>query len=154
MCTRPGSLKHCGKVQVRISSLLDAYVGFYELTPYRVLTVARDGDRLSVQETGRAKLAVATYGADAFVSNHDDLLVFLRDGQAGVTQLLLQDPMTGAHLAHRVAVTRANTIEEEFARRIAAVPDRFRDRPRCRAAKRRSCEESRTCAAAHRTISE
>ena len=109
------------------SSLLDAYVGFYELTPYRVLTVARDGDRLSVQETGRAKLAVATYGADAFVSNHDDLLVFLRDGQAGVTQLLLQDPMTGAHLAHRVAATRANMIEEEFARRIAAVPDRFRE---------------------------
>jgi beta-lactamase regulating signal transducer with metallopeptidase domain len=109
------------------SSLLDAYVGFYELTPNRVLTVTRDGDRLSVQETGRQKLVVATYGADAFVSSHDDLVVFLRDGQAKVMQVLLQDPMSGARLAQRVAVAKAKMVEEEFARRIAEVPDRFRE---------------------------
>jgi beta-lactamase regulating signal transducer with metallopeptidase domain len=109
------------------SSLLDAYVGFYELTPNRVLTVTRDGDRLSVQETGRQKLVVATYGADAFVSSHDDLVVFLRDGQAKFMQVLLQDPMSGARLAQRVAVAKAKMVEEEFARRIAEVPDRFRE---------------------------
>jgi hypothetical protein len=26
------------------------------------------------------------YGADAFASNHDDLVIFLRDGQAKVTK--------------------------------------------------------------------
>ena len=52
---------------------------------------------------------------------------FLRDGPDKVTQLLLHDPVSGARLAPRVSVARAKAIEEEFARRIAEVPDRFRD---------------------------
>jgi hypothetical protein len=107
--------------------LLDSYVGWYQLAPNRVLTVTRDGDRMVVQETGRPKFGVAAHGADAFSSNHDDLVIFLRDDQAKVTQVLLQEPMSGARLAPRVAVAKAKAIEEEFARRIAEVPDRFRD---------------------------
>jgi BlaR1 peptidase M56 len=106
---------------------LDSYVGWYQLAPSRVLSVTRDGDRLFVQETGRAKFAVRASGPDAFASNHDDLAIFLRDGQARVTQLLLQDPLSGARLASRVSDARARTIEEEFARRVAEVPDRFRE---------------------------
>jgi hypothetical protein len=107
--------------------LLDSYVGWYQLAPNRVLAVTRDGDRMVVQETGRPKFVVTARGADAFSSNHDDLVIFLRDDQAKVTQVLLQEPMSGARLAPRVAVAKAKAIEEEFARRIAEVPDRFRD---------------------------
>ena len=107
--------------------LLDSYVGWYQLAPNRVLTVTRDGDRMVVQETGRPKFVVTARGADAFSSNHDDLVIFLRDDQAKVSQVLLQEPMSGARLAPRVAVAKAKAIEEEFARRIAEVPDRFKD---------------------------
>ena len=107
--------------------LLDSYVGWYQLAPNRVLAVTRDGDRMVVQETGRPKFVVTARGADAFSSNHDDLVIFLRDDQAKVSQVLLQEPMSGARLAPRVAVAKAKAIEEEFARRIAEVPDRFRD---------------------------
>jgi len=106
---------------------LDSYVGWYELAPNRVLTVTRDGDRLFVQETGRRKVRVAARGSDAFSSDHDDLVVFLRDGQGEVAQVLLHEPMSGARLAARVTVARAKMIEEEFARRIAEIPDRFRE---------------------------
>jgi BlaR1 peptidase M56 len=107
--------------------LLDSYVGWYQLAPNRALAVTRDGDRLYVQETGRAKFEVAAHGADAFSGNHDDLVIFRRDNQAKVTQVLVQEPVSGARLAPRVAFARAKIIEEEFARRIAEVPDRFRE---------------------------
>jgi beta-lactamase regulating signal transducer with metallopeptidase domain len=106
---------------------LDAYVGWYQLTPNSVLAVTRDGERLYVQETGRPKFEVTARDADAFSSNHDDLVIFLRDSQAKVTQALLQEPASGARLAPRVAVTRAKLIEEQFARRISEAPDRFRE---------------------------
>jgi hypothetical protein len=107
--------------------LLDSYVGWYELSPYHVLTVVRDGDRLHVQETGRSRFGVSADGADAFSGNHDDLVIFLRDGEAKVTQVLFQEPMYGARLAPRVDAARAKMIEAEFARRIAQAPDRFRE---------------------------
>ena len=109
------------------ASLLNSYVGWYELNPNRVLTVTREADRIHVQETGRPAFEVVSDGADAFSSNHDDLVVFLRDRQAKVAQLLFQDPMSGARLALRVDAARATLIEQAFARRIAEVPDRFRD---------------------------
>jgi hypothetical protein len=57
------------------TGLLDSYVGWYQLGANRVLTVTRDGERLQVRETGRQKFEVAAYGADAFASNHDDLVI-------------------------------------------------------------------------------
>ena len=93
--------------------------------PGRVLTITHDGDRLYVQETGRPKFEVAAHGADAFASDNDDFVIFLRDGQAKVTQVLFQEPVSGSRLAPRVAAARAKMIEEEFARRIAEAPDRF-----------------------------
>jgi hypothetical protein len=125
---RAGRLAEMSGQGVEIdATLLDSYVGWYELGPNRVLTVTRDGGRMVVQETGRPKFEVTAHGADGFSSRHDDLLVFLRDGQAKVTQLLLREPMSGARLAPRVGVARARMIEEQFARRVAEVPDRFRE---------------------------
>jgi hypothetical protein len=109
------------------SGLLDSYVGWYQLGANRVLSVTRDGERLQVRETGRQKFEVTAYGADAFAGNHDELVIFLRDGQAKVTQALLHEPVSGARLAARVAAAKAKLIEEVFERRIAAAPDRFRE---------------------------
>ena len=109
------------------SSALEVYVGWYELSPHRVLQVTRDGARIYVQETGRSPFEVMARGADTFSSNHDDLVVFLRDARSSAAQLLLQDPISGARLAPRVAAARATMIQEEFTRRIAETPDRFRD---------------------------
>ena len=106
---------------------LDSYCGSYNLGLGRVLTITRDGERLSAQETGRPKFEIVARGVDAFASSHDDLVVFLRDGQAKVTQVLLHEPVYGARLAPRVSTARAKAIEEDFARRIAAAPDRFRE---------------------------
>jgi hypothetical protein len=41
-----------------------------------------------MQETGRPTFEVRARGVDAFSSNHDDLLIFLREAQSGATQLL------------------------------------------------------------------
>lgn len=106
---------------------LDSYVGWYQLGPGRVLAVTLEGERLQVRETGRPKFEVAAYSADAFAGNHDDLIIFLRDGEAKVNRVLLHEPVSGARLAPRVAATTAKLVEEEFERRIAAAPDRFRE---------------------------
>src|SRR5438093_4004354 len=109
------------------AGLLDSYCGSYHLGLGRVLTITREGERLAAQETGRPKFEIVARGVDAFASSHDDLVVFLRDGQAKVTQVLLHEPVYGARLARRVGAARAKAIEEDFSRRIAAAPDRFRD---------------------------
>jgi beta-lactamase regulating signal transducer with metallopeptidase domain len=109
------------------AGLLDSYIGWYELSPGRVLTVTREGHRLHVQETGQSKFAVSAYGVDGFASNHDDLVVFQRDDQAKVTKVLFQDPMSGTRAASRITVAKARRIEDEFARRVSEVPERFRE---------------------------
>jgi BlaR1 peptidase M56 len=109
------------------ASVLDSYVGWYELSPSRALAVTRDGDHIRVQATGQPRFPIAARGADAFASSRDEFVIFLRDDQAKVTKLLFQDPISGARVAPRITGARAKTIEDEFARRISAVPDRFRD---------------------------
>jgi beta-lactamase regulating signal transducer with metallopeptidase domain len=109
------------------ASRLDSYVGWYQLSPGRVLTVTRDGDRMELQVSGMPKFAVAAQGADAFAGGYDDLVIFLRDDQAKVSKVLLHDPASGARVATRVTAARAKLIEDEFARRLTEVPDRFRE---------------------------
>ena len=106
---------------------LDSYVGWYELTASRALSVTRDGNRLFVEESGRPKFEVAPRGVDAFSANNGHLVIFLRNDQGKVKQVLLQEPAFGAGLARWVTPARAKIVQEEFARRMADVPDRFRD---------------------------
>ncbi|MBR0686405.1 antirepressor regulating drug resistance protein [Bradyrhizobium manausense] len=106
---------------------LDHYVGWYRVAPNRVLTVRRDGDRLQVQETGRGRSPVLAEGNDAFSVRGDHLLIFLRDEQASVSRVLLQNATSGARLAQRIDAAQAQAIEADFARRLAEVPDRFRE---------------------------
>ncbi len=109
------------------AALLDSYVGWYQLGPSRVFTVTSDGQRLQVRETGRPGFEVAAYGGDAFAGNQGDLAIFLRDAQRKVTKVLVQEQVTGARLAPRITSDRAKLAEEQFERRIAAAPDRFRE---------------------------
>lgn len=106
---------------------LDAYVGAYELTPSRLLSVTREGNRLFVEESGRPKFEVAARGVDAFSADNGHLVIFLRKDQGRVTQVLLQEPAFGAGLARWITPARAKVVREEFARRMAEVPNRFRD---------------------------
>jgi hypothetical protein len=106
---------------------LDSYVGWYELAPSRVLAVTREGNQLFVEESGGPKLPVSVRGVDAFSAVSGHFLIFLRNDQGKVKQVLLQEPAFGAGLARWVSPARAKTVQEEFARRMADVPDRFRD---------------------------
>lgn len=106
---------------------LDQYVGWYKIAPSRVLTVRRDGDRLQVQETGQGRSSVLAEGTDAFSVHGDHLLIFLRDDAAGVSRVLVQNVTSGARLAQRIDAAAAQAIEADFARRLAEVPDRFRE---------------------------
>ncbi|MBH5400048.1 antirepressor regulating drug resistance protein [Bradyrhizobium sp. CNPSo 4010] len=106
---------------------LDQYVGWYKVAPNRVLTVRRDGDKLQVQETVQGRATLLAEGADVFSINGDNLLIFLRDDQAKVSRVLVQNAIFGARLAPRIDPAAAKAIEADFARRVAAVPDRFRE---------------------------
>jgi hypothetical protein len=106
---------------------LDQYVGWYRLAPNRVLTVRRDGDRLRLNETGQGTTQVLAEGTDAFSFRGNHLLIFLRDEQSKVSRVLVQSAVFGARLATRVDAAVAQAIEADFARRLAEVPDRFRE---------------------------
>jgi beta-lactamase regulating signal transducer with metallopeptidase domain len=106
----------------------DRYVGYYEFTPFRALTVARAGDRLTVQETGRLKIEVTAYGDQAFVSEvTDETITFTSDAEGRTTALLLGEQGVKARRATRIDADRAQSIESAFARQVASAPDRFKD---------------------------
>lgn len=109
------------------SGPIDQYVGWYRVAPNRVLTVRRDGDRLQVQETVQGRATLLTEGADVFSIRGENLLIFLRDEQAKVSRVLVQNAIFGARLAPRIDAAQAQAIEADFARRVAEVPDRFRE---------------------------
>ncbi|MGY3075198.1 hypothetical protein ACVWZZ_001569 [Bradyrhizobium sp. LM6.10] len=109
------------------SASLDQYVGWYRVAPNRVLTVRRDGDRLWLNETGQGMTQVLAEGTDAFSFRGDHLLIFLRDEQSKVSRVLVQSAVFGARLAARVDAGVAQAVEADFARRLAEVPDRFRE---------------------------
>lgn len=109
------------------SASLDQYVGWYRIAPNRVLAVRRDGDRLQVQETVQGRATLLAEGADVFSIHGENLLIFLRDEQAKVARVLVQNAVFGARLASRIDSAVAQAVEADFARRLAEVPDRFRE---------------------------
>jgi hypothetical protein len=107
---------------------LDRYVGDYEFTPFHAVTVARAGDRLIVQETGRLKIEVTAYGDQAFVSpNTEETITFTSDAEGRASALSLGEPGRRARRAIRIDAARAQSIEDAFARQVATAPDRFKD---------------------------
>jgi beta-lactamase regulating signal transducer with metallopeptidase domain len=130
---------------------LDDYIGWYELSPSRVVAVTRARDRLRLKETGRLSFEVAPDCADAFSGKDDSLVMFLRDPKlvdpkrvdaklldaklldarqadfkTTVARVLLHDPVAGARVARRVDAVKARSIEDAFAVRMGEVSDHFR----------------------------
>jgi hypothetical protein len=106
----------------------DRYVGYYELAPFHAVTVARAGDRLTVQETGRLKIEVTANGDQAFVSpDTEETITFASDAAGRASALSLSEPGRRARRAIRIDAARAQSIEDAFARQVATAPDRFMD---------------------------
>jgi hypothetical protein len=108
---------------------LDQYVGWYRLTPTRVLAVTREGDHVLAQDTGRAPAELAASGTEAFMGENGEVVIFLRDDKAQddsrINRILFQDPVYGPRIAPRVDAEQARAAEAAFARRVAEVSSRF-----------------------------
>jgi beta-lactamase regulating signal transducer with metallopeptidase domain len=106
----------------------DRYVGYYEFALFRAVAVARIGDRLILQETGRLKFEATAHGESEFVSRDtDEAITFTSDAEGRTTALLLGEPGVKARRAVRIDAERAQEIENAFARQVATAPDRFKD---------------------------
>jgi BlaR1 peptidase M56/Domain of unknown function (DUF3471) len=125
LATLPGS----GRDDKPDARVLDRHVGWYELAPLRALAVTRAGNRLLLQETGRPKFEVIAHGDREFVSDDASAFVmFMSDAALGsTTELLLNEASRGAQRALRIDAVRAQAIENAFASRVTAAPDRFKD---------------------------
>ena len=67
---------------------LAAYVGRYRLPPDRILTVKREGDRLTIDFPGRTRFALLPWAEGRFFLKVMDLeLTFAQDGKGGASTL-------------------------------------------------------------------
>jgi bla regulator protein blaR1 len=107
----------------------DQYVGWYRLTPTRVLTVTREGDHVLAQDTGQPPVELAAIGADAFSGRNGEVVIFLRDDKdqnnPKVDRILFQEPVYGPRIARRVDAEQARAVEAAFTRRVAEISSRF-----------------------------
>jgi beta-lactamase regulating signal transducer with metallopeptidase domain len=107
---------------------LDRYVGAYQVNPWRVFTVTRDADGLSVQFTGQPRIRLA-HGSEAEFAYEAlrSRISFVVEGEQPATALILHRNKGGESRAERIGAAKARAIEERFARWIASSPERFRD---------------------------
>ncbi len=74
-------------------ALYDEYVGTYQLAPNVDISVAREGDRLTVQATGQPKDVAIPESATMFYSRISPIRIsFMRDGAGNVSRLILHQP--------------------------------------------------------------
>ncbi|HEU4779778.1 MAG TPA: serine hydrolase, partial [Steroidobacteraceae bacterium] len=74
-------------------ALYDEYVGKYQFAPNVDITVAREGDRLTVQATGQPKDVAIAESATMFYSRISPVRIsFMRDGTGKVSRLILHEP--------------------------------------------------------------
>lgn len=103
------------------------FVGWYRVGDYRVLAVTGDGTGLTLKETGRPSFVAAPDGVNAFAAADGDLVAFLGDRDGKADHVLFYEPGRGARLGARIDEAKAQAIEAGFARRVAEIPDKFRD---------------------------
>jgi beta-lactamase regulating signal transducer with metallopeptidase domain len=128
VATRPGAAApHADTVEGEPHPF-DRYVGYYEFALFRAVAVARAGDRLILQDTGRLKFEATAHGDSAFASrDSDETITFTSDAEGRTTALMLGEPGVKARRAVRIDAERAQEIEHAFARQVATAPDRFRN---------------------------
>jgi hypothetical protein len=82
--------------------ILESYVGQYELAPGFLLTIRKEGDRLTGQATGQPRLRLLPQGETDFkVSGVDASLTFVKDKDGKVTQIVLHQ--NGDHEAPKIS---------------------------------------------------
>ena len=108
---------------------LDAYVGWYQLNPLHVIAVTREGGRLFARQTGGPKFELLAQGEHSFAAvDGSAFVVFTSGGDEGpASGLTLRTATLPDRHAKRVDALAAKEVEDTFARRIAAAPDRFRN---------------------------
>jgi hypothetical protein len=128
VAARPGTLApHADTVEGEPHPF-DRYVGYYELAPFRMVAVARTGDRLILQDTGRLKFEATAHGDREFATRDtDETITFASDAEGRTTALLIGEPGMKARRAVPIDAERAQEIESAFARQVATAPDRFKD---------------------------
>lgn len=112
-----------------ITDALDAYVGWYQLNPLHGLAITREGSRLFARQTGGPKFELLAQGEQAFASpDGSAFVVFTSDGdEERASGLTLREAALADRHGKRVDAATAKAVEDVFARRIAAAPDRFRN---------------------------
>jgi hypothetical protein len=107
------------------ATVLEGYVGYYQLNPRAVFTITRTDDQLFAQLTGQRTLPLRPAGNGEYVYGSAALrMSFVSDGQG--TMLVLRQH--GQNLVSaRVDEARAAAVESVFVRQIAEAPDRFRE---------------------------
>jgi len=88
--TKPPAPSKARKEMAINPSLLDAYVGEYQLAPTVTMTVTREGEQLFIQVTGQSRLPVyAESETDFFYKIVDAQVTFVRDTGGQVTGLIV-----------------------------------------------------------------
>ena len=72
------------------ASVLEPYIGDYEITPKLILTVTKEQNRLFTQATGQEKLEVFAESATKFFLKVEDAQIeFVKEGSGKVTKVFL-----------------------------------------------------------------
>jgi beta-lactamase regulating signal transducer with metallopeptidase domain len=124
----PAALPESPAAQLPGDPDLDRYVGAYQINPWRVFTVTRDADGLSVQYTGQPKSRLARGSEAEFAYQALRARIsFAIDGEQPATALILHHDPGGDRRAERIDAAKARVIEDRFARSLTSSPERFRD---------------------------
>jgi ketosteroid isomerase-like protein len=83
--------------------ILDAYVGEYEYPNGDHVLVAREGDTLTSQRTGRPKVTLAPASETQFIINGtDSQMTFFKDGEGRVTHFTIHRGARGDETAKKI----------------------------------------------------
>jgi D-alanyl-D-alanine-carboxypeptidase/D-alanyl-D-alanine-endopeptidase len=100
------------------SSVLDGYVGHYELSPTFIFAVTREGDQLYVQATGQPRAAVYAKGdREFFYKVVDARISFQTDPEGRATELVLHQNGRDQS-AKRISDADAKQLEDALAKRF------------------------------------
>lgn len=94
--------------------ILESYIGQYELTPGFILTIRKEGDRLTGQATGQGRLRLIPQSETDFkVSGVDASLTFVKDKEGKVTQVVVHQ-----NGDHEAAKTSSEVPKEKVAIKV------------------------------------
>jgi CubicO group peptidase (beta-lactamase class C family) len=100
------------------ASVLDTYVGHYELTPASVFTVTREGDQLYIQPTNQRRAAVYPKSSTEFFSKVIYAQITFETNSPGQASALILHQGGGDRTAKRIDDGTAKQLEDTFAQRF------------------------------------